>query len=218
MAQVGDTITYTYSDGSSVAEDVSNVDEVVVEYCDGAGGETSDNSTAGGSGGRTEGVVADVSSQSTIYIWVASSQQEGRYDGEAGSVDFDTFLRSGDGGGSTEISVLNTDQSDSADEPFIVASGGGGGGSVDVQGGSGARESGLAEGIAPPLGGSTVGSSPGGDGEATVGDGTGVPIVDSGTTIKGGGSSADADGEVKLSFQSGLEPPDPPSNLTAEQQ
>jgi len=37
MAQVGDTITYTFSDGTSVAEDVSNVEEADIVYCEGGG-------------------------------------------------------------------------------------------------------------------------------------------------------------------------------------
>ncbi len=71
------------------------------------------------------------------------------------------------------------------------------------------------EGIAPSVGGDEGSSSVGGDGQAAVGDGTSVPILDSGETIKGGGSPADTAGEVKLSFNAGLSPPDPPNNLTA---
>jgi hypothetical protein len=232
MAQVGDTITYTHdgdTDGNDdlkpEQEDVSTVDEVVVDYCDGAGGKPSDGGTAGGSGGRVEGVVADVSSYDTIYIWVAGFNIDGRYDGGVGTTNFDTLNVSGSSGGSTEVSVLNTNQADSSDEPFIAAAGGGGGGAEGSEpGGGGARDAAGAqegEGVAPPLGGVATANSPGGDGEGAVDDGTSVPITDNGTTIKGGGAGNQTNAEVQLSFQSsggGLSPPDPPSNLTAEQQ
>jgi len=232
MAQPGDTITYTYAgefddndDLIPQQEDISGVDEVVVDFCDGQGGNPSGSGTAGGSSGRVEGVVADVSSYDTIYIWVGGSTidaTEGRYNGGTGTTNFSTFETSGDGGGSTEISVSNTNVTDSADEPFIAAAGGGGGGAEGTTpGGAGAREGGTGgEGVAPPLGGDTSASSPGGPGEAAVGDGTSVPILDSGTTIKGGGAGSGTNGEVQLSFQSsggGLSPPDAPTNLSATQ-
>jgi len=222
MAQVGDTITYTFSDGTSVAEDVSSVDEVVVEYCDGAGGNPSANgSAAGGSGGRVEGTVVDVSGVNTIYIWVSGGFfAEGRYNGGTGQIDF-SGEDGGNGGGSTEISLVDTNSSQSDTEPLIVGAGGGGGGGVNfVLGGDGARggfENSL--GAPPPQGGSGNGEGAGGDGDGAVdGHGTTATITNTGTTIQGGGSPSDADGEIKLSFNSFLSPPDPPSNLTAEVQ
>ncbi len=213
MAQDGDTITYTYQgNGTSVSEDVSNVNEVVVEYCDGAGGESV--ATSGGAGGRVENATIDVSNQSTIYIWVAS--RISRYYGGVSQ----TYGTSG--GGSSEISLSDTDAEDSSDEPFLVAAGGGAGGEgeYDTQGSAGARGgSGVNDGfgVAPPAGG----NANGGDGDGAIDD-QNRGLVSGGTTIKGGGSSSNtadvADGEIKLSFKSTLSPPDPPSNLTAEVQ
>lgn len=121
MAQDGDTITYTFSDGSVVSEDISDIDEITVDYLDGAGGDSA--LYDGGNGGRVENTVVDVSSYDTLYIWVGgidSGSSLGRYDGSSAA--------DSEGGPSTEIAFVNTDNSDSADEPFIVAAGGGGGG------------------------------------------------------------------------------------------
>ena len=84
MAQVGDTITYTFSDGSSVAEDVSNVDEVVVDYLYAAGGQKF-GAKPPSSGGAVSNTVIDVSNISTIYIWISggTGQNQGRYNGGA---------------------------------------------------------------------------------------------------------------------------------------
>lgn len=206
MAQVGDTITYTFSDGSSVAEDVSNVGEAEILYCE-AGGDGKGNNA----GGRAENVIVDVSNESTLYIWVGEQggsgdlTRRGRYFGA------DAVASIG-GGGSSEVSLLNTDSSDSATEPFIVAAGGGAGGQYFDFKGDGAR-GGTAEGQAPPKGGRVSGDK---SGEAAVaGHGTTATIKESGTTITGGGVT-NGDGEIKISYKSGLEPPDPPSNLTAE--
>ncbi len=227
MAQVGDTITYTFSDGTSVTEDVSNVDEVVVEYCDAPGGETFN--TSGGSGGRVENATIDVSGQNSLYIWVGgvadqSSTSYGRYPGDSVGVN-----------GTSEISFSNTSQADSDDEPFLVGAGAGGdggegsngdGGSGGERGGNPGQGDGLGIsgtgglGTPPPAGGDGADantSQVGGDGDGAIDD-QNRGLVSGGTTIKGGGSPADADGEVKLSFQSFLSPPDPPSNLTAEVQ
>jgi len=226
MAQVGDTITYTYSNGNSVSEDVSDVDEVVVEYCDGGGGGEGVGFSAGaqgGSGGRVENVTIDVSNVSTIYIWVGKaggspSAGLGRYDGGAGS---GPNYPSGGGGASSEISLSNTNQSNSSAEPFFVGAGGGGGGGADTGtgggGGRGGTGFGGGKGVAPPAGGdgSADETTPGGDGDGAIAS---KSKVTGGTTTKGGGSAPGNDGEVKLSFNSVLSPPDPPSNLTAEVQ
>jgi len=220
MAQEGDTITYSYSDGTSVAEDVSSVDEITVDYMDGAGG--SSGGSTGGNGGRVENATIDVSNEDTIYIWVANSTDSGRYSSnDAG----------GAAGASTEISFSNTSQSDSSDEPFLVGAGGGGGDYEGVLGGNGGSRGGNAGagffgnagdggGVAPPLGGdggkANDSISPT-DGDGAIDD-QNRGVVSGGTTIKGGGSPADTEGEIQLSFQSVLSPPDPPSNLTAEVQ
>ncbi len=211
MAQVGDTITYTYSDGSSVAEDVSNVGEVVVEYCDGSG------ASSGTAGGRVENATIDSSAIDTLYIWVGgnTSPNYDRYAG--GNTGSDT------GGGSSEIAKVNTDSSDGSDEPFLVGAGGGATTASFINGSAGGGRGGTAStengaGTPPPAGGDggTTGTV------ATAGDGAiddqNRGLVSGGTTIKGGGSPEGTTGEVKLSFNAGLSPPDPPSNLTAEVQ
>jgi len=204
MAQVGDTITYTFSDGSSVAEDVSNVGRVIVEYCDGA--------ASVGAGGRVENAEIDTTSINTLYIWVGSDTDEGgRYNGGFTGNEF--------GGGSTEIAKTNTSQQDGPDEPFLVGAGGGGSSEDPLirssaggaRGGSGLTEDGF--GTPPPAGG----DGGGGEGDGAIDD-QNRGLVSGGTTIKGGGSAPGNNGEVKLSFQSSLSPPDPPSNLTAEVQ
>jgi hypothetical protein len=221
MAQPGDTVTYTFQGNSSFrapadvsSEDISSIEEIKVEYVRGCAGSTS----PAGAGGLVENTVADVSGYDTLYIWVAgftSSVGAGRYNGDP--------FKAGLGAGSTEISVVNTDQTDTASEPFIAAAGGGAsGGDFEQSGGAGARESGTAKGTAPPLGGPSGdgANSEGGDGEGAVsGHNSSVPIKQSGTTTKGGGaSSAGSEGEVRITYKLSLSPPDPPSNLTAEQQ
>jgi hypothetical protein len=220
MAQDGDTITYTYNGTESFAgpateyaEDISSVGEIVVEYIDASGGR---GAGAGAAGGRVKNLVADVSSYNTLYIWVsgenANLDTSGRYNG-------DTSTGGLAGGASSEISVLNTDQTDSDTEPFIAAAGGGGGAQSSGElGNHGARHDGIGNtGISPPQGGDgqpdTDSSAEAGYG-AVSGHGSAVSIKDSGSTVQGGGSPAGADGEIKLSFQSPLSPPDPPSNLT----
>lgn len=224
MAQGGDTITYnfTQSEGfkdpvAEQTEDISNIPEIKVEYIDGsAGSEYSYYGTAG-NGGRVENVVADVSNYDTLYIWVAgsdsSSYNAGRYNGGQSINDGQN------GGGSTEISVINTDQTDSSTEPFIAAAGGGGGSysessGIEQIGGGGARDGPFggtenAPGQDPPLGG-TGGdkASPNGtDGYAAVnGHGSNVNIIDSGTTTRGGGSSS-LGGEVRITYRAGLKAP-----------
>jgi len=211
MAQDGDTITYTFSDGTVVSEDVSNVDTAVVDYCDGSGANVESSS---GSGGRVENAEIDVSGQNTLYLWVGgvdSSISKGRYKG--GEV-------TNTGGPSTEISFSNTDSSDSADEPFLIGAGGGGGAGTGLGKGSGGARGGAgdedAEGTAPPLGGDGKVDS-GTDGEGAIDD-QNRGLVSGGTTITGGGSVPDSNGEIQVSYKQSLSPPDPPSNLTAEQQ
>jgi len=218
MAQDGDTITYTFQGNSSFrgpadgsSEDISSIDEIKVEYVKGCAGDGS----PAGAGGLVENTVADVSGYDTLYIWVAgftSFVGAGRYNGGP--------FKAGLGAGSTEISVINTDQSNTATEPFIAAAGGGAsGGNRNQAGGDGARESGGAEGTAPPLGGPSGdgANSEGGDGEGAVsGHGSSVPIKQSGTTTKGGGASTpSSEGEVRITYKVDLKPPDPPSNLSA---
>jgi len=186
MAQDGDTITYTYSDGSSVSEDVSSIDEMTVNYCDGTGG-------ASKSGGRVESAVVDVSGVDTIYIWVAGDNgfttRNGRYNGDYSG----TFPAQDWGGGSTEISIENTNGSDGSDLPFLVGAGGGGG---SIEGYAGERN-GSANGTPPPQGG-----NPGEAGDGAVDDQNRGYIIDSGTSIKGGGSGADTSGEIRITYTS----------------
>lgn len=217
MAQDGDTITYTYNGGVGAnetrqSEDISNITSITVEYIDGSGGKSDE--TSGGSGGRVENVVVDVTGYDTLYIWVGGTRW-GRY-GPG------TSFSSGNGGPSSEISFESTDQYDTDDAPVIAGVGGGGGswgvdyseaersGNGGSRGGSGND---FAEGSPPPLGGDggPIDGYPT-DGEGFVDD---RPIItDSGNTIKGGGSGSDTEGEIKISYTS-LSSPDPPSNLTA---
>ncbi len=219
MAQVGDTITYTYNGGDDAdalrqSEDISDVGQITIEYIDAAGGAGSNGSTYGG---RVENVVVDVSDEDTLYIWV-STQFEGRYAG--GTSSFSSV-----GGGSAELAFIQTDQKDSDDEPFIAGAGGGGGGfstgfygeagSGGARGGASGSSNGV--GTPPPQGG----DGPPEGGSGTAGDGAvenRAEILNAGTTTKGGGSAPNANGEVKITYETGLSPPDPPSNLTAEVQ
>lgn len=230
MAQKGDTITYTYADGSSVSEDISSIDEITVNYVDGASG-TGD-VTAGAAGGRAENVVIDVSAENTLYIWVGANSEadNGRY--QPG-----TSPSGSRAGGSTEISFdsnpPNNETPSDSDLPFLVGAGGGGTGWTTAGGGffpetngsgGGARggvgfgpDGNDASSVAPPAGGDGApdNSTPAEAGDGAV-DNRSI-IIDSGTTTKGGGSSPTANGEVKISY-GGTEPPDPPSNLSAEVQ
>lgn len=201
MAQSGDTITYTYSDGSSVSEDVSNVNEMTIDYIDAAGGNTAGSYSAA-AGGRVENVVVDISNYDTIYLWV-SNYPNGRYSG--GSAGYK-------GGGSSEVSFVNTNSSDSADEPFIAAAGGGGGGAGEYSPGDGGGRGGAAgssgygdgetgEGTPPPSGGdgadwlNGIGSTQGDGAVASIPE-----IEDSGTTTLGGGSAPETNGEIQISY------------------
>jgi len=223
MAQVGDTITYTFSDGSSVAEDISNIDEIEIDYVDGPGGGTAVGT--GGAGGRVENVVADVSESSTLYIWVGGAGGStntrsggakgiGRYDGGDGTSG--AYDGSAGGGGTSEVSLQNTEASDSATEPFIAAAGGGGGGDGDaITGGAGgARGRAISEGNSPPLGG--VGGGGNAEGSVDGHSGTQATITGSGTTVSGGGSAAEKNGEIQVTYKQSV--PDAPSNLNAEVQ
>jgi hypothetical protein len=137
MAKDGDTITFTFNGNTDAngnlipqQEDISSIDEITVDRCDGAGG--SNDEEPGGSGGRVENTVVDVSNFDTLYIWVGEKGTQGnvplgRYDGEK-------FGSEASGAGSTEIAFVNTDSTDSADEPFIVAAAGGGGGEAAESG------------------------------------------------------------------------------------
>jgi hypothetical protein len=219
MAQDGDTITYTFSNGTAVSEDVSSIDQAFVEFCDGAGGAT--DAQTGGAGGRVEKAPIDVKSHNTLYIFVAGGSAKGRYSGG----DQNATTR---GGGSTEISLSPDDESDDTDLPFLVAAGGGGGSfftdslNTNAGGDGGAREgeagtsSGVdgagGAGVAPPLGGrggSESGLKPE-DGDGSLDDQS-RGLVSGGTIIKGGGSGPDTDGEIQISYKS--EFPARPTNL-----
>lgn len=178
MAQVGDTITYSWSDGTSVSEDVSNVGVAEVIHCGGGGDRA----------GLVENAEIDVSNQSTLYIWVARGPTkdfygEGRYDGAEDS-GFGTY----GGGGTSEISLYDTEAADGSDEPFLVGAGGAG---SDAQG---ARNT-NAEGDAPPKGGDTYA-----DGDGAIDD-QNRGLVTGGTTTKGGWTNYE--GEIKIAYKSG---------------
>ena len=220
-----DTVTYTFSRGR-VSENITGVDEIQIEYIDGGGG-ADQSSTFGGSGGRVENVVADVSGFDELFIWVGSTFREfGRYEG--GGVN-------ASGSGSSEVSLLGTDSADSDSEPFIAAAGGGGGASASSVGGSGGARGGEGtpsalgdgedgEGNPPPIGGDSGGEAENEEGDGEPGDGavdghggTQATIIDAGTTIEGGGSGSEEDGEIRITYVGGLpELPEPPENLTAE--
>ncbi len=223
MAQVGDTITYTPSDGSAVTEDVSSVDKAVIDYCYGGGGENGDR-TEGAAGGSVTNVTVDVSAVNILYIWVAADINsttvdggKGRFDGADGSV---PYLGSGDGAGSTEI-AFPSQVTGNSDAPAVCGAGGGagGGGAFSSTGGGGARggtsiDYGTGNGTAPPQGGDGKISPTAGDGYIN----SALSEVSGGSTTLGGGSSGGTNGEVQISYKASLSPPDPPSNLTAEVQ
>jgi len=203
----GDTFVYGARPQSDlpISVDISDIDEVTVQYLDGAGG-TSSNVASGGAGGRVESVDIAVTDEETLYIWTSRSVSfsGGRYSPKKTATPFP-------GSGSSEIAFVNTDASDSADEPFLVGTGGGGGaGDSTRAGGDGARGNG-AEGIPPPAGG-TGGSAgnPGTDGDGAIAS---RPAVSGGTTIQGGGSGPDTNAEAKLAFSDFT--PDAPTNLSA---
>jgi len=229
MAQPGDTITYTFN-GSKTTEDISDVDEIEIDYMHGAGGGNAPPSTggAGGSGGRVENATADVSSYSTLEIWVAEGglgQRAGDRGGfgrsEGGANIQGSSSYSGSGGGSTE---LWTD----SNSTFIAAADAGGGAghfgggfftSFPAGGGGGARG-----GVGgPPNGVDAGGTGNGGDGgegsssttETGENGGGELGIASGGTITKGGGFSSETDAEIQVSYKQSLSPPDPPSNLSA---
>jgi flagellin-like protein len=199
--------------GNTIQEDVSNYDTATVQYLHGAGGGNGfSGSHEGGSGGEVKNIEIDLSGINMIYIWVAGSGEyksggNGRYDGSASNENV------GGSAGSTEISLQNTDSSESSDEPFIIGAGGGGGtgANSDYGGDGGARGGDYGYGVlgpgqsgkgqAPPLGGN--GGSPkadGGPGDGAIDD-QDRGIVSGGTTIKGGGSAAEIDGEIRIKYE-----------------
>ena len=210
MADPGDTITYTAADGDRVDENISAVDEIEIEYVDASAGGGDDR----GFGGRVEDAVADVSDFDTLYIWV-SDGNSGRYSA-SGSISLPGGNTVGRGGGSSEVSVSPDEGSDTDDAPFIVGSAGGGGG--DTGGGNDGARTEDQDHVPPPLGGEGAedGDAQAGDGEGSVsGHGSDVPIISDGTTITGGGSTT-GEGEIRITYKEGQDPPEPPENLTAE--
>jgi hypothetical protein len=208
MASDGDTITYAAtSSDSPTTEDISTIEEITIDYLDGAGGKGS--SFTGGSGGRVQDVTVDTSAYNTLYLWIPvgadSDAQSGRYYGETG-VSFS-------GAASAEIALVNTDRADSGNEQFLAAAGGGGGaGSLSISGHDGAR-GGSAEGTAPPQGGAGgAAGGAGGDGEGAI-DNLNRSIVSGGTTTTGGGAGEDTGGGAQVSYTSLT--PVAPSGLTA---
>lgn len=222
MAQAGDTITFGFTNGSAVKEDISNVNTAEVVFCDGPGGTFNEDGfkSSAGSGGRVENATIDLSGRDNLFIFVGGANGQGRY-GNPNSGN------PGKGGGTTEISFKKTDQSDSDDEPFLVAAGGGGGhGGGGAKSGFNGSDGGSREGtaggggvggagIAPPLGGTGNGSSAPTDGRGAIDD-KNRGLVTGGTTVIAGGAGSDEDGSVKISFSDPAGPSTPaaPSNLS----
>jgi len=217
MAQDGDTITYTFS-GSKETEDISNIDEIVIDQMHGAdGGFDDDANIDGGSGGLIENANIDVSSNNTLEIWVGEKgllfdfgvePSWGRSNGGKGDARISAGSNSGNGGGSTEIWV------DSESE-FVAAvdAGGGAGGLFQPGGGGGARGGLGADGELTVSGsfesgtdaeGSGFGGDGGRPGQNGSDGGQELGAASGGTTTKGG--SSDGNGEITLSFLS-LAPP-----------
>jgi hypothetical protein len=235
MAQDGDTINYTFSNNLDSnnrlipeKEDISAVDEAVVNFCDGASSPTAATGNVAASGGRVENATIDVTNQSTLFIWVAGEGSNGIRTGKGRYQGGNNNSVTDEGGGSTEISFSNTDQTDSSDEPFLVGAGGAQGTSDTVVPSGGAREGqgdpsfdpdDNGEGIAPPLGGSGGSrSGPAEDGDGAIDD-LNRGLVSGGTIIKGGGSSSTNDGEIEIFYQTaGPSKPTAPSGLTLTEQ
>ena len=188
------------SDPERAEEDISDIDEITVVEMHGAGGGNSTDGNSGGSGGYVENVVADVSEEDNLYIWAAESGLTGsdnvwgRYNTEIQSI----LSVEGTGGGSTEISIEDTDVNDGDGEPFIAGAGAGGGARYDDEEEDGLDGYRQAEN---PLGGEggTGGSTDGGPGEGAVdGHGTEVDIIDEGTTQEGQGADSQEHGYIIL--------------------
>lgn len=241
MPSSGDEITYTYS-GSKVTEDVSGIDDLLINRIDGAGSDSFGvNQGVDSAGGHIEEAYADISSYSTLEIWVGGEGQAktsgsiggwGRNDGGAGGSipNGDDFSAAG-GGGSTEIL---------ADGVFIAAADGGGGdgyltsddagdyyalgGGGGGRGGSGLdphNDTGETEGTNKP-GEDGEGTGQGGDGgygapispDAQPGDGgqeLGIAELGPNGATQTGGGSTGEAGEITLVY--GVQPA--PDNVTA---
>mgnify|MGYP002761563619 CR=1 FL=1 len=207
MAQAGDTIIYTAPSSIETdepyIEDISGIDQIIIDYLYGTGGESSPE-FSGGAGGSVENAIFDVSNVSTIHIWPprAGIAPTGRYTAENSPT-----IDVGEGGGSTEVYI------DDGTDGFIAGAGGGGGGAKSgffgAPGTDGAR-GGDAEGIPPPEGGRGQSASSGTDGYGAIG--SQVPVVDSGTTKRGGGSSSDTNAEIQITYESLA--PDAPTNAS----
>lgn len=210
MATSGTQTTLTFS-GAKEAEDISEIEEIIIVRMTGAGGGSSDpyqgddgtTSGGGGSGGQIEYAVLNVESESTAEIWVGgaggtSGGGFGRSNGGNGET-VSGEADGGGGGGSTEIVV---------DGEFVAAAdAGGGGGSDSASGGGGARGGGGGVGAGDGEGdgfGGAGGSSlypDGGDGGQELGTAT---LLNSGTTTAGGGSNTN--GEIVINYDKPLPP------------
>lgn len=211
MAQGGDTITYTYS-GSKETEDISAIDEIIVEEMRGAAGGSNnsdaDDSGEGGYGGLIENYTFDVSNFSTLELWIgqvgagaadrSASVAWGRAKSFGNGDTWNIF-----GGGSTELwTDSNSVFISAADAGGGAAanafdSSGGGGGARGGEGGSGGWADGAdAEGTGF---GGDGGDGPTGDGQDGGQEINSNLVVDSGTTTTGGGST-DTHGEIQISY------------------
>jgi len=204
MAQPGDEITYTYS-GAKETEDVSTVDTLIISRMAGAGGSDPEGFSVSGRGGEVQRATVDISSASTLELWIGQGTDRsggfGRSDGGAADG------AAGGGGGSTEILTASGE--------FIAAADAGGGGGRSGDGGGGGARGGLGGEDAQDA----EGSGFGGDG-APPDQEDGNPggqelgaaqLLDNGSLNKGGGSGNNSNAEVVLRFDK----PQAPNSLTA---
>lgn len=216
MAQGGDVITYTFS-GAKETEDISEIDEIEIQEMHGAdGGDT--NNHSGGSGGLIESATADVSSYSTLEIWVGegTSGPTGGF-GRASGGDAGGDNKATGGGGSTELWIdSNTtfiaaaDAAGGAGQTGATASNHAGGGGA--RGGSGGSPADNYSEAGEDAEGSGFGGD-GGDGREGGDDGGQELGIATGGTLTTGGSK-DGDGEITIEFIA-PQAPAAPTDLSA---
>jgi len=253
--QPGETRTYRSPDirelegvanpGKKRIENISNIDQIIIDKIDGAEGGGRELSLAesrndGGRGGLIENAVADVSNLDELEIWVGEYKPY-RIPTDL-NVDLRAFGRSksghitseaGDsiaGGGSTEVWA-------DGESTFIAAADGGGGSGFFTFGGGGGGaggEGGLGINGAPDGVDAELIDCNGIRKQCSGGDGGGIDPADglypptgggqelgiaSGGTLTTGGASPGG-GEIKITYESSSttseNPPEAPSNLSVE--
>jgi hypothetical protein len=155
-----------------------------------------------------ENAEINLSGYDTLYLWVGEWQTNGRYET---SNDLGVDNRAG---GSTEVSFDSRDGSDGeSDLPFLVGAGGAAYDDTVNYGAArgGSTRYGSGNGTPPPQGGGSGDI----DGFGAIDD-QNRGLVSGGTTIEGGGASTNQEnGEIKITYEYKLKPPEPPSNLSA---